>query len=177
MSKNKMLFSQREEVQLNQDTKIILMKPGQDLYLRIAPKLGKFMQVLFGKKDSEDGSTSWVDNPKDYEFINSIIKPVLLYCIRNPNDYRKRLLVEENPGQDQEYYDDFNPVFDVKLMESQGLLENVDEKTPIFTPQLNLFFIILKKSGWIQMGDETKTVESFPEESSGDQEAPDSSSV
>ena len=53
MSKNKMLFSQREEVQLNQDTKIILMKPGQDLYLRIAPKLGKFMQVLFGKKDSD----------------------------------------------------------------------------------------------------------------------------
>ena len=94
MSKNKMLFSQREEVQLNQDTKIILMKPGQDLYLRIVPKLGKFMQVLFGKKDSEEGSTSWVDNPKDYEFINSIIKPVLLYCIRNPNDYRKRLLVE-----------------------------------------------------------------------------------
>jgi len=172
--KTKMLFSQREEIQLNQDTKIILMKPGQDLYLRTAPKLGKFMQVLFGKKGED---ASWVENPKDYEFVNSIIKPVLMYCIRHPDNYKRRLLVEENPAADQEYYDDFNPALDVKLMESQGLLENVDDKTEIFTPQLNLFFIILKKSGWIAMGEEAETAETFPEESSGDKEAPDSSSV
>jgi len=177
--KNKMLFSQREDLQLNADTKITLMKPGQDLYLRYAPKLEKVMKILFGKKEGE-AILPWTENEEDYKYVNSVIKPILIYSIRNPNDYRKRLLVDndQSPGTDQEYYDDFNPVLDAKILESQGFYKNAEDNTKIFTPQLTLFFIVLRKSGWMSSDDETTKendeIETFPEKPAGDEEATDS---
>jgi hypothetical protein len=178
--KNKMLFSQREDLQLNADTKITLMKPGQDLYLRYAPKLEKVMRILFGKKDGET-ILPWTENEDEYNYVNSVIKPILIYSIRNPNDYKKRLLVDndQTPGADQEYYDDFNPVLDAKTLESQGFYKNAEENTKIFTPQLTLFFIVLRKSGWMSSDEDTdvKEVETFPEKSDGDKEITNSETV
>lgn len=178
--KNKMLFSQREDLQLNADTKITLMKPGQDLYLRYAPKLEKVMRILFGKKDGES-VLPWTENEDEYNYVNSVIKPILIYSIRNPNDYKRKLLVDndQTPGADQEYYDDFNPVLDAKTLESQGFYKNAEENTKIFTPQLTLFFIILRKSGWMSSDEDmdVKEVETFPEEPNGDKKITDSETV
>ena len=178
--KNKMLFSQREDLQLNADTKITLMKPGQDLYLRYAPKLEKVMKILFGKKEG-DSILPWTENEDEYNYVNSVIKPILIYSIRNPSDYKKRLLVDNDqvPGPDQEYYDDFNPVLDAKVLEGQGFYKGAEDNTKIFTPQLTLFFIVLRKSGWMSSDEDTdvKEVESFPEEPDGDKEITNSEIV
>ena len=178
--KNKMLFSQREDLQLNADTKITLMKPGQDLYLRYAPKLEKVMKILFGKKEG-DALLPWTDNEEEYNYVNSVIKAILLYTVRSPNDYRKRLLVDsdQSPGADQEYYDDFNPVIDAKILKEQGYYDNeVEKNTKIFTPQLSLFFIVLRKSGWYPSLEDSKQeaedIETFPEKSDGNEEVTDS---
>jgi hypothetical protein len=77
-----MSFSQKFEVQLNKDTKIILMKPGQDLFLRFAPKMDKVMKTLFG---TEEGKMSWVEDKEKYDFVTSVVKPILLYCVRDPD--------------------------------------------------------------------------------------------
>jgi hypothetical protein len=178
--KTKMLFSQKEDLQLNADTKITLMKPGQDLYLRYAPKLEKVMKILFGKKEG-DSILPWTENEDEYNYVNSVIKPILIYSIRNPNDYKKRLLVDndQTPGADQEYYDDFNPVLDAKILESQGFYKDAKEDTKIFTPQLTLFFIVLRKSGWMSSDEDTDTkeVETFPEEPDGNKEITNSETV
>jgi len=180
MKTSRMLFSQKEDLQLNEDTKIILMKPGQDLYLRFAPKLEKVMKILFGKKEG-DSILPWTENEEEYNYVNSVIKPILIYSIRNPNDYKKRLLVDSNqiPGPDQEYYDDFNPVLDAKILESQGFYKNADENTRIFTPQLTLFFIVLRKSGWMSADEDTdvKDVETFPKKPNGNEETVNSEAV
>lgn len=182
MKAPKMFFSQREEIQLNPDTKIIIMKPGQDLFLRFAPKIDKLIKVLFGKKDT---LLSWTESEEEYAFVNSIVKPILIYCLRNPTDYRRRLLVDQDqtPGPDQEYYEDFNPVIDAKILESQGYFKNPEDggSSKIFTPQLTLFFIILRKSGWISTEEdgvkEEEEVESFPEKSGGNEETDNSKTV
>jgi hypothetical protein len=182
--KNKMLFSQREDLQLNADTKITLMKPGQDLYLRYISKIEKVMKIIFKKTEGDISPMPWTDNDEEYNYVNNVIKAILLYTIRSPNDYRKRLLVDndQSPGADQEYYDDFNPVIDAKILKDQGYYDNeIGENTKIFTPQLSLFFIVLRKSGWYPSLEDSKQeaedIETFPEKSDGDKEATDSSTV
>lgn len=178
MVKNSMSYSQKFEVQLNPEQKIIVMKPGQDLFLRFAPKIDKVMNALFG---GEAGTMSWAEdiekypdlgNKTKYEYVTGVVKPILLYCVRNPSDYRKRLLVDEGLpcAANQEYYDDFNPEFDAKTLKAQGMF-NGDDNEKVLTPQLTLFFIILRKSGWINIPEEQEEVESFPDEQTGDGEA------
>ena len=163
-----MSFSQKFEVQLNKDTKVILMKPGQDLFLRFAPKMDKVMKTLFG---TEEGKMSWVEDPEKYAFVTSVVKPILLYCVRDPFDYKKRLIVDndQRPSANQEYYDDFNPAFDAKVLKAQDLYSG-DENEKVLTPQLTLFFIILRKSGWLNIPSEEEEVETFPDEQSGNVE-------
>jgi hypothetical protein len=182
--KNKMLFSQREDLQLNADTKITLMKPGQDLYLRYISKIEKVMKIIFKKTEGDISPMPWTDNDEEYNYVNNVIKAILLYTIRSPNDYRKRLLVDndQSPGADQEYYDDFNPVIDAKILKDQGYYDNeIGENTKIFTPQLSLFFIVLRKSGWYPSLEDSKQeaedIETFPEKSDGNEEVTDSSTV
>jgi hypothetical protein len=182
--KNKMLFSQREDLQLNADTKITLMKPGQDLYLRYISKIEKVMKIIFKKTEGDISPMPWTDNDEEYNYVNNVIKAILLYTIRSPNDYRKRLLVDndQSPGADQEYYDDFNPVIDAKILKEQGYYDNeIGENTKIFTPQLSLFFIVLRKSGWYPSLEDSKQeaedIETFPEKSDGNEEVTDSSTV
>jgi len=182
--KNKMLFSQREDLQLNADTKIILMKPGQDLYLRYISKIEKVMKIIFKKTDGDVTPMSWTDNEEEYKYVNSVIKAILLYTVRSPNDYRRRLLVDndQSPGADQEYYDDFNPVIDAKILKDQGYYDNeIEKNTKIFTPQLSLFFIVLRKSGWYPSIEDSKQeaedIETFPEKPDGDEEVTDSPTV
>jgi hypothetical protein len=182
--KNKMLFSQREDLQLNADTKITLMKPGQDLYLRYISKIEKVMKIIFKKTEGDISPMPWTDNEEEYNYVNNVIKAILLYTVRSPNDYRRKLLVDndQSPGADQEYYDDFNPVIDAKILKEQGYYDNeIGENTKIFTPQLSLFFIVLRKSGWYPSLEDSKQeaddIETFPEKSDGDKEATDSSTV
>ena len=175
MKNNIMSFSQKFEVQLNKDQKIIVMKPGQDLFLRFAPKMDKVMKTLFG---GEKGAASWVDDPVKYEFITSVVKPILIYCVRNPENYKKRLLVDNDQASTsaQEMYDDFNPVFDAKILKDQGLYAG-DASEKVLTPQLTLFFIILRRSGWLNVPEEEEEVETFPELGKGDSEAIDAGVV
>jgi hypothetical protein len=182
--KNKMLFSQREDLQLIADTKITLMKPGQDLYLRYISKIEKVMKIIFKKTEGDISPMPWTDNEEEYNYVNNVIKAILLYTVRSPNDYRKRLLVDndQSPGADQEYYDDFNPVIDAKILKEQGYYDNeIGENTKIFTPQLSLFFIVLRKSGWYPSLEDSKQeaedIETFPEKSDGNEEVTDSSII
>ncbi len=172
MKMPKMIFSQRKELKLNADTKVIIMKPGQDLYLRYAPKVDKMMRLMFGGKNNSE----WIENEESYNFVNDVMKNILIYSLRNPNDYRKKLLVDNDqvPSADQEYYEDFNPVLDGKILESQGCFKTIEDDTKIFTPILTLFFIVLRESGWITTNEEStkenEEVDSFLEESEGNEE-------
>lgn len=172
-----MSFSQKYELQLNEDTKVIIMKPGQDLYFRYAPRMDELLKTLFENKEDR---MSWVKDEKKYKFVTDFIKPVLMFCLRNPENYKKRLLVDndEKPTVDQEYYDDFNPVVDSRyLKKTPGFYAGEDNEN-ILTPQLTLFFGILRKSGWLNISnEEVEEVESFPDDGNGDEETPDNGVV
>jgi hypothetical protein len=73
---------------------------------------------------------------------------------------------DQRPSANQEYYDDFNPMFDAKILKEQDLYSG-DENEKVLTPQLTLFFIILRKSGWLNIPSEEEEVETFPDEQSG----------
>jgi hypothetical protein len=173
MKGNPMSFSQKFEVQLNKDTKVILMKPGQDLYFRNISKIEKMIRYIFGPVNNE--KVSWVEDSEKfentgltkYEYVNSVVKPILIHCIRDSTNYRKHLIVDDDqrPTDSQEYYADFNPDLDLKILKDQGLFDG-DENEKNSTPQLTLFFIILRKSGWLglqEKAEETEEAESFPE--------------
>ena len=180
-TKGEMSFSQRMVLKLNKDLSVILMKPGQDLYFRYTPKLEKLLKIMFDD-GSSDSPNHWTRDEEKYKFITDVVKPILLYSIRNPNDYRKRLLVDndQTPGPDQEYYDDFYPELDAKILEEQGYFKG-ETNTTIFAPQLTLFFIILRMSGWMSSGEEAQKdhedVESFPEQHRGDEETTNSEAL
>lgn len=178
-------FAQMDEVWLNNTTKIILMRPNDDIYLKLAAKIGKVLEIIFAKPEDGKEVVPWIENDEKYDFVMDTIKSVLMYAIRSPDDYRLKLLVDSTPDEDgriqplidgQEYYEDFNPQLDIKKIEEQGFytgLTTVDKKK-ILTPKLVMFFAVLRNSGWMGTPEDVEAVESFHEEPEGNSETVDS---
>jgi len=167
------VFSRWKEIQLNSDTKIILMNPSEDLYFRFSRDLEWFAKLI---KENAD----WISDEKAYARADKMIRSFLIYCIRQPENYKKKLLVEDGgtPSKDQEYVSDFNPEIEFKRLEEQGYPAIGDgERVFTLTPRMFLFNLIITESGWFTPIKAVQDVETFPADGEVNPEAGDSGAV
>lgn len=169
---SKLSLNQRDELWLNEETKIILMRPNENLFFRYATKIDDFNRML--------QNPNWSSDPKNLDFADEVIRPFLCYCVRSPDDYHKKLIVDERISNKletgQEFYEDFNPTIDLSKLVEQDIPESsVSEikKQKVRWPKLQLFFTIMSKSGWFTPAEAQET-EKFPADGEGDEKVNDS---
>jgi hypothetical protein len=127
---------------------------------------------------------NWAQQPETAQQVMRVVKAFLIQCVRDPEDYHKKLIVDDDeiPGQGQENFGDFNPAIIPRLLAKQEGSFSEEElkkisKTPVYTPKIILFQQIIQKSGWYLPPETEESVESFPAVGEGNKKTDDSPTV
>jgi len=139
-------LTQFQKVELDEGTEVVLMKLGENFLYKHKKDITNYFNLLAEKVE-------WIDDPESFDLVSNLIKDTLLYAVRDPTNYKRKLLVDSNadPKDYQEFYDDFNPVINLQKLADQGLVSPPKEGERPFTlqPKFILFHVLLNLSGWL----------------------------
>lgn len=157
----KLMVTQYEEVILNKDgLTVIIMKPNERVMLELGKSIEDSLKLLRNLKEKDNLN----------EFMN-VVEKLLVECIRHPDDYRYKIIVPDNFGEEPfEYQTDFssfNPKIDNEVLLAQKLItpyEFENDTLGSSAGKIVLFLLILRMMGIISPQTESpKQIEEVPE--------------